>query len=49
MSAKTKRQQRREQNRRQKLTSTLIWGGIGLAVLAILGFMAWQGVKPAEG
>ena len=27
----------------------MIWGAIGLAVLAILGVMVWQGIKPAAG
>jgi len=49
MSSKAKRQQRREQNRRQNLISSLTWGGIGVGVLAILGFIIWQGVRPAAG
>lgn len=49
MSSKTKRLQRREQNRRQNLISTLTWGGIGVGVLAILGFIIWQGIRPAAG
>lgn len=46
---KTKRQQIRAKNKRQKLVSNLIWGGIGLAVLTVIGLMVWQGVKPAAG
>ena len=49
MSTKTKRQQMREKNQRQKLTSNLIWGGIGLTVIAVIGFFVWQGVRPSEG
>ena len=49
MNSKTKRQQRRQQNRRQKLVSSLVWGGIGVAILAVIGFLVWQGVKPAAG
>jgi hypothetical protein len=49
MNSKTKRQQRREQNRRQKLISNLTWGGIGVAVIAVVGLIFWQGVKPAAG
>lgn len=49
MNSRTKRQERRERNQRQKLISTLTWGGIGVAILAIIGFMIWQGVKPAAG
>ena len=49
MSSKTKRQQIRERNQRQKLISRLIWGGIGLVLLAVIGFFVWQGVRPALG
>lgn len=49
MNTKAKRQQAREKNKRQKLISNLTWGGIGLAVLTVIGLMVWQGVKPAAG
>lgn len=49
MSTKTKRQQRREKQQRQQLTSKFIWGGIGVAVLTVMGLFVWQGVKPAAG
>lgn len=49
MNSKTKRQQMREKNQRQKLVSSLIWGGIGVAILAVIGFLVWQGAKPAAG
>lgn len=49
MNTKARRQQIREKNKRQKLVSSLIWGGIGVALLALVGFMVWQGVKPAAG
>ena len=49
MNSKTKRQQRRERDKRQKLISTLIWGGIGAAVIAVLGFIVWQGIRPVAG
>ena len=48
MNSKTKRQQR-ARNQRQKLVSNLIWGGITVVVLAVLGFMIWQGVRPPAG
>ena len=44
-----KRQQQRARNQRQKLITSLTWGGITVVVLAVLGFMVWQGVKPAAG
>ncbi|MEO8354748.1 MAG: DUF3105 domain-containing protein [Chloroflexota bacterium] len=49
MSSRTKREERREQTRKKKMISTLIWVGIGIAVLAVLGVVVWQGVKPAAG
>ena len=49
MNSKTKRQQMREKNQRQKLISSLIWGVIGIAILAVIGFLVWQGAKPAAG
>ena len=49
MDSKNKRQQIRERNRKQKRTANFIWGGIGVVVLAIIGIIIWQGVKPAAG
>jgi hypothetical protein len=49
MKNKARRQQIREKGKRQKLVFSLTWGGIGLAVLAVIGLMVWQGVKPAAG
>lgn len=49
MSAKTKREERRIKSQRQRQVSLLIWGAVGLAVAAIIGFVIWQGVKPAAG
>ncbi len=49
MSTKMTRQQMRERNRKQKMTTNLVWGGIGVAVIAIIGFIIWRGVRPAAG
>lgn len=49
MNTKTKRQQRRKKQQRQEMTSKLIWGALGVAVLAVIGSIIWQGVKPAAG
>jgi hypothetical protein len=49
MSIKKTRQEQRAKQRRQKLIPNLTWGGIGAAVLVILGFIVWQGVRPAAG
>jgi hypothetical protein len=49
MNSKTRRQQTREHSRRKNLIRNLVWGGIGVAVLAVIGLIIWQGVKPAAG
>ncbi len=45
----SKRKQMRERQRSQKLRSNFIWGGIGIAVLAVIGFFVWQGTRPQLG
>ena len=49
MNSKTTRQQRHQRNQRQKLISNLTWGGVGVAILAVIGFIIWQGVRPSAG
>ncbi len=49
MSSNTQREQARARIRKQKMTTNLIWGGIGVAVIAAIGFFVWQGVRPAAG
>lgn len=49
MNNKQRRQHIQQRKRKQKLVSGIIWSGIGLAVLAILGVMVWQGIRPAAG
>lgn len=49
MNAKTKREQQRKKQRRQKLASNLLWGGVGLAAVALIGFFVWQGTRPPAG
>jgi hypothetical protein len=49
MNNKQRRQHIQQRNRKQKLVSGIIWSGIGVAVLAILGVMVWQGIRPAAG
>ena len=45
----SKREQRRLQERQQQRKGKLIWGGLGLGVLAIIGLFVWQGVRPRPG
>ena len=49
MKTKTRRDQLRERQRKQKLRTALIWGGIGTAALALLGLIIWRAVRPAAG
>jgi hypothetical protein len=44
-----KREQRRARQRQQQVKGSLLWGGVGVAVLAIIGFIVWQGLRPRIG
>ncbi len=49
MSKVTRREQRRARQQRERMKSYVIWGGVGLLVLVIIGFFVWQGIRPAAG
>ncbi len=49
MAKGSRREQMRLRRRREKYRSYLLWGGIGLAALAVLGFLLWNVLKPAAG
>lgn len=49
MSTKSIRQQVKERNHKQKKTTNFIWGAVGVAVIAIIGVLIWQGFRPAMG
>jgi hypothetical protein len=49
MSKVNKREQRRARQRREQMRSYAIWGALALVVLAIIGFIVWQGARPAAG
>jgi hypothetical protein len=49
MNSKSNRQKMHERQRRQKLRTNLIWGGIGVVILAIVGLIIWQVVRPTAG
>ena len=44
-----KREQRRVQQRRQQMRSNLVWGALGVGILAIIGLFVWQGMRPRGG
>ena len=50
-SKASKRELMKERQRKQRMTNNLIWAGVGIGVLAIIGLFVWQAVKtppPAE-
>ncbi len=49
MSRANKREERRARQRREQIKNYVIWGGLGLVVLAVVGFVVWQGIRPAAG
>jgi hypothetical protein len=49
MNSKSNRQKMHERQRKQKIRTNLIWGGIGAVAIAIVGLVVWQGVRPAAG
>lgn len=49
MNPKSNRQKMQERQRKQKIRTNLIWGGIGVVILAIVGLVVWQGVRPEAG
>lgn len=49
MSRLNKREERRARQRREQIRNYVIWGGLGLVVLAVIGFVVWQGIRPAAG
>ena len=46
---KSKKELIREKRRRKSLQTKLIWGGLGMLVLIALGFIVFQGARPAVG
>lgn len=46
---KSKREQMRAKRRRKALQTNLIWGGLGIIILAALGLLVFQGDRPAVG
>jgi len=49
MSKVTKREQRRVRQQRDRMKTYVIWGGLGLIVLATIGFFMSRSVRPAAG
>lgn len=44
-----KREQMRTRQRNQQMRNRLLWGGLGLVVLVVVGTLVWQGVRPRAG
>ncbi len=49
MNSKNRRQQLHDRQRKQKLKSSLVWGGIGVAILVIIALVISQSARPAAG
>jgi hypothetical protein len=49
MGKQNLREARRAKKRKQKLKNSIIWGAVGIGVLALLALLVWNGVKPAAG
>ena len=49
MSKKSVREARRERRRKKARKNQLIWGGIGIGVLIVIGFIGWTVFRPAAG
>ena len=49
MKRKSIKQRMRNQQRKQAIISNLIWIGVGLAVVGVIGLFAWQGIRPLAG
>jgi hypothetical protein len=49
MGKQNLREVRRTRRRKQKLKTSIIWGVVGIGVLALLALLVWNGAKPAAG
>jgi hypothetical protein len=45
----SRRQQMQTRQRRQKMFTKIIWGGLGIAALVVIGFLVWQAFRPQAG
>ncbi len=43
----SKRQLLQEQQRRSRMINRMVWGGVGVGVLAIIGLLIWQLTRPS--
>jgi len=49
MSKKSAREARRENRQKKARKNQLIWGGIGIGALIVIGFIGWTAFRPAAG
>lgn len=49
MGNKSNRNQRRTRHQRQKTNRKLVWIGVGVIVVVVIGFVIWQIVRPSAG
>lgn len=46
---KSKKQTMRERRRRRTTITRIIWGGAAIVLVAVIGYFAWNALKPAAG
>ncbi len=49
MNNKSIREARRKRRRRKARKNRLVWGGLGIGLLALIAFVAWTAFRPAAG
>lgn len=49
MARKSRRSRIKARRRKERLRTYLIWGGVGAAVLAVIGYFVWANVRPQAG
>jgi len=49
VNKKERMEARRAKQKRQKLISILIWGGVAIIVVGLFGYIIWGAVRPAAG
>ena len=49
MGSKTIREERRSRRKKQKITRNIIWIGVGIVVVIVVGLVLWTILRPAAG
>ena len=49
MTKQTIREARKAKQRKSRVRNMLIWGGLGLVVVVVVGILVWNAIRPAAG